>query len=385
MEPSNTAITPPVPPSGPIAGAPLAPPEPSLPPPPVASPPSEPLPPAPVVQAEPTPSVDALPVQPAKTEYSAAPTPTMPATPPPEPSPMPQPQPVAPAIPDTAPTPDLTKDVLREPRLSITPPGPTAPPILPEQPIDPASGPAAQAFVGTDAAATDMQPAFTDDGKPRRGKKGLILGLVGVLVVILIGVGVYIGLKALSKPTKYGTSDLVSLQTNGYTISYPKEWKDSSSNQKLLGALGTSGSSVSYSDLKVYTNKLNHNGDWAQSVLAAADASDGVPDSTITQSTTLQKQLVATLNQAISQASKDMGCKSSSNQTSSSALNTSNFLIMSSISFNCTLTDGNYHVAFEMGLKNSKVEFMVLATLMNDWNLNSSFYTNNVINTFKAT
>ncbi|MGH7240625.1 MAG: hypothetical protein ACREHG_11310 [Candidatus Saccharimonadales bacterium] len=355
MDPNLNPLGPVVPPTNPTPPQPLG----SVPQPPVP-PPQPPLPEPPM---PPMPSAPSAPVQP------------------PAPDPGPVMEPALP--PQPAPQSDMGMPLVSPPATAQPAPvAPMAAPVGPTAVVGSGMGPMQPGIVS---------PPFDTGAAASSGTTKLLLRIVLALVVIIIlVVGGFFLYKALTGgPITYSTSDLVTAKASSYSISYPKQWQDASSNTKLLNKIA--GSSSGLTDIKFYVYKVNSSGNWAQSLLLAGDAPDGVSDSELNQSLqdpAAKQSTMQALQQGGSSLGSSIGCSKTSNNKSNVSFNTAQYIVQLNASLDCTPQVSSakgmlYHVETTIGMKNSKVYGIVLITTSSDWQHNSNFYTNGVLGNFK--
>lgn len=321
---------------------------------------------------------------------------TPPAQPPVEPNPVPptviSPTPQQPAAP-AAPAPQAP--VISPEPATVSAPPPVNPtvvtpnteppaPITSDQPVggtppQPGVMPAGYSGYPQPPATT---PPFVPPAKP--GVPGLnrrlillifggicSLGVVIVLVLVLLSV--------LGGNISYSASDLVSIQTSHYSVSYPKQWKDVSSNQALLNSSGALNSG--FNDTKVYAYKVAKNNKYAQTIFFAGDQVAPFTDSELSQALqnpTEKQQIVSELSPSFS--ASDVGCKSIANKGSSFQFNTSKFILQFSYSYDCTPpanqgeSTAPYHVDSLFGVQNGYLDGAIISTQESDWQRNHNFY-----------
>ncbi len=214
-------------------------------------------------------------------------------------------------------------------------------------------------------------------------KHKLLIGIISAVVIVL-AVLTIVGLVFMNSG-KYSASDLVSVNTPSYTVSYPKQWQDLSNNQKALSSFSASGS---LSDLRLYGYKYNSSTNQFQSLFKAGDVPSGLTNSDLQsalQNPTTKQQFLSALdpNSVIKSLSTD--CQSISNSNVSTKYSTKNFIVQFTANLDCTLKSSNtsYHQEAILGFNNSKIFAALIITTHSDWLLNKNFYQNDLMQDFR--
>ena len=333
---------------------------------------------------EQTPTMPELP--PAAGAAGAGPQSSVPEAPAqPEQPPAVEPATVAPDAPDTAPPPAT---VINPSPAEQSPPNPVIEPTVSGQVV--AGSDTGAVPMASPAAAPIQDPAYAySTSQPGSGGRKRLLqaggGLLGLLLVAVIVLAV---MHFLSGNITYSAKDLVTAQTPNYSISYPKQWTDVSSNQKLLTSIGASTGSFS-NNIKAYAYKINKAGNDAQSLLVSGDQSSGLTDGELNQllqDPTQKQGLTTQFTQSFNISNPgDVGCKSVTNQKVSVAYNTKNYIVQAALSYDCTPSSSQnnpilpYHVAAIAGFKNNKIFLAIIASQQSDWKRNTAFYQNDLL------
>jgi hypothetical protein len=222
-----------------------------------------------------------------------------------------------------------------------------------------------------------------------KGRKGLLIGLSGVFVFVIVGAVVFLLLSIIGNSVKYSKSDLVSSSGQNYTISYPKQWTDVSTNSKLLSKIGALSSG--FNDLKAYAYKVNLKSNQAQSVLLAADTSDGVSDSDLSsslQDPATKAKFTTLITPSLS--AKDESCSSLTNKSINISYTQAPYIVKESVGFDCVPlgapagSNTLYHDQGYVAIKNGFVFVFILSTQESDWKSNQAFYTNDLLSSLQV-
>ncbi|MFI5270921.1 MAG: hypothetical protein ACHQT9_02660 [Candidatus Saccharimonadales bacterium] len=345
-----------------------------------ASQPVPPVPPSPQLSPEP------VPPQPAQAPTPPAVPPQPPLAPQPPPSPLNEP-PVA-----LAPEGSIISPGASTPHPSITTPQPAPQAIVGQAPPP--------QVIGSDMSAMptvgDMAPQYpnsvSSSSSPQaagKGRKGLLIGLSGVFVFIIVGSVVFLLLSIINSSIKYSKNDLVPASGQNYSISYPKQWTDVSTNSKLLSKIGALDSG--FNDLKAYAYKVNLKTNQAQSVLLAADTSDGVSDSDLSsslQDPATKAKFTSLITPSLT--AKDESCSSLTNKSVNVSYTSAPYVVKETVGFDCVPIDAPagsntlYHDQGFVAIKNGFVFVFVLSTQESDWKANQAFYTNDLLSSLQV-
>lgn len=321
----------------------------------------------------------------------------VPSLTPPAPLAEPMPQTTAPVM---APAPEAyTAPVASAAPVAETPAMPPAEPavVMPaeQQPVAWSGDAAAQTTVVAPqpmAVPTGM-PSDPYSGMSASPKKGKLRVVVSAIVALVVLGGAATGAsQLLHGAKKYTAKDLVTTVGQHYSLSYPKEWKDVSSNKTLLSS--ALGSSSGITDVKAYAYNVSKDNKTAEAfVLAADQSSGGFTDSELKQAlqdSTVKKSFedeLTTSTKDISGASS--GCAKASSPQTNFEYNTKNFVAAMQYDVDCqqgtdaTVKSADHHLSATIGLKNGKAFLLVIGSVKSDWARNSEFYKNNMIVNFQ--
>jgi hypothetical protein len=239
-------------------------------------------------------------------------------------------------------------------------------------------------------ASVDQEDDYSSIIEPDAPKSSKLTVLAGIVVgLTIIAAGILLGLQVLKGPIRYSSSDLVNARTKSYIVAYPKEWQDTSNDQKLVANFGLLDSD--FKDLKSFSYKLNKSDNTAQSVLLVVDQYDGIDNSVLTgalQNNATRDQMTSVLQGAVSQLSSANGsCKDISNKTDSIKYSTSHFIMQLNVDFDCSVGTGTNitqtHISSLIGMADSKVYLAAIESRQSDWSINGSFYQNYVLASLK--
>jgi len=355
--------------------------------------------------------------------------PAPPSSPPTDPAQSPYYQETAAPVP-TPPQPINTQDFF-QPSLNV--------PVEPTPPVQPAAvysqpattipsqsppvmsqdqGNVAQETMVAQTPITPMAPIASSFDKvsipePLDMKKGNSSGLIKRLLIVLVGLiflagigfGAFYFISHLSTgPTKLSTSDLHTVQQNGFSYSVPKTWVNATDKLSLLknniSSSGLADSITIYADSLRKTSDGKYNPKYAY--LFSGSSNQGTSysvsefQSTILSSPKLKETFQQTLSSQFSadtlKSFAGSICTQVSNFNSSSIFSTpTNFEILLTLNGDCILsaTDAkNYgtpqiHIALEVGFTENNVDLLSLAAFKQSWDLNQNVY-NTMLSSFKG-
>lgn len=229
---------------------------------------------------------------------------------------------------------------------------------------------------------------------PSGGKsKTKLIAAVAVVAVLIVGVALAVTLVGgKGGSPKYKDSDLTTVSTNAYSVSIPKQWTDSSSDQSLLKKYQISADS--FQNIKMYTYGYNQKTGSIQSVYIVADQVTDVTDEqmrTVLQDPQRRALFESTYSAIMDSVGKSAECASSENKTTTYKYDTNGYVVLVDAELDCILTpavakiagDPSAHYVMKIGIANSKTYIVLLASVKSDWQKNSDFYKQKVMNGFK--
>ena len=224
--------------------------------------------------------------------------------------------------------------------------------------------------------AQNTMPNFTPNQSPSSSKNRMILLAIAGVVTLGVIFAIVLILLSVLGGTSYSAKDLVTAQAQHYSIDYPKQWSNVSSNQKLLNSIGIAGSGLE--DTKAYAYKVATTNDSAQSILIAGDINSGTTDAQLNQSLqdpAKKQQFISDASSGFSASS--LGCKTISNKQSSVVFNTNGYVFELKLNLDCVPTSGQnlpVHIDAFAGAKYGYIYYAMVITLKSDWQHNGTFY-----------
>lgn len=361
--------------------------------PPMPQQPGQPQPPLPPMMPPVTPQQNPMPDQQQgqPVAFGAAP-----SQPPAEQQPSQFAQPAMPgqAMSTAAPAPDMQQSQPLPAQSQPQQPGVFGPamPYAQQPGQQPAQMPGQPVMGGQMGTGAPMPLPMSPSSKSRLPLKLILLvaGVVGVIGILLGIVFVVMGAMA----TKYTASSLVGYSTNAYSASYPKPWKDQTSNSKLLKNMFGDDTSSGIDDMKIYAYRLNKAGDSAQSIMLTGDTSSFVTDKELQEalkSSSARSTFESEMSKSADSLSENAHCQSASNKTNSVKYDTDRYVAEINMALDCKLSAADQksrgvdtiHLQIQMGAKNGKFYMMMVGTDLKDWKSNSNFYLNNLVPSLK--
>jgi hypothetical protein len=237
--------------------------------------------------------------------------------------------------------------------------------------------------------------------------KRLLIVLVGLIFLAGIGFGAFYFISHLSTgPTKLSTSDLHTVQQNGFSYSVPKTWVNATDKLSVLknniSSSGLADSITIYADglRKTSGGKFNPRYAYLFSGSSSGNSGTGLSASefqnTINGNPKLKETFQQTVtNQFTAETLKSFAgnsCTQVSNFSSSYSFSTpTNFEILLTLNGDCILsaTDAKkygtpqIHIALEIGFTENNLDLLSLAAFKQSWDLNQNVY-NTMLSSFKG-
>ena len=265
---------------------------------------------------------------------------------------------------------------------------PNDPNNQPQPPVEPTPAPAPQVLNSPQPEYQNQSMSEVSDQQnpiSTKSKKPLFM-VLGALGLIVIGVSAFLLIRTFigNGNKTYSVNDLVTYSNSSYTISYPKQWKDQSGNQKLKDA-------IIGSELKgpsIFASKVNSTNDFFDTGLFVGFISSGISDTTLKAQladTTVKQKFIDTVKASISQNITNGGsiCQSYSNLSTDFAVNGTVYPLEFNINSDCTYNGKKLHLLQYSGFKNGNIYILVITTTSADWSKNSDFYKNKIVSSLK--